>query len=89
VFGALGLLALAGARTNPLHIVWAYRFVLPFLLAAPLVATLTFCSGLTLVLAPLGVSCLLVSTDLIVRHSTRLAPQSDSSVVDGACRGEG
>ena len=42
VFGALGLLALAGARTNPLHIVWAYRFVLPFLLAAPLVATLTF-----------------------------------------------
>lgn len=42
VFGALGLLALAGARTNPLRIVWAYRFVLPFLLAAPLVATLTF-----------------------------------------------
>jgi len=38
VFGTLGLLALAAAATNPLHIIWAYRFVLPFLIAAPLVA---------------------------------------------------
>jgi biotin transport system permease protein len=41
-FGALGVLALAGADTNPLRVVWAYRFVLPFLLAAPLVAIVTF-----------------------------------------------
>ena len=40
-FGALGMLALAGADTNPLRVVWAYRFVLPFLLAAPLVAMVT------------------------------------------------
>jgi biotin transport system permease protein len=40
-FGALGLLALAGAKTNPVRIVWAYRFVLPFFVAAPLVAMLT------------------------------------------------
>jgi biotin transport system permease protein len=42
VFGLLGLLALAGAETNPVRVVWAYRFVLPFLLAAPLVAMLTW-----------------------------------------------
>ncbi|MEA1929957.1 MAG: energy-coupling factor transporter transmembrane component T [Euryarchaeota archaeon] len=40
-FGALGVLALAGADTNPLRVLWAYRFVLPFLLAAPLVAMVT------------------------------------------------
>jgi len=33
---------LAGADTDPLRVVWAYRFVIPFLLAAPLVAMLTF-----------------------------------------------
>jgi len=37
-FGTLGLLAVAAAAANPLHIIWAYRFVLPFLIAAPLVA---------------------------------------------------
>jgi len=42
VFGLLGLLALAGAETNPLGVLWAYRFVLPFLLAAPIVAMLTW-----------------------------------------------
>jgi len=40
-FGALGILALAGADTNPLRVVWAYRFVMPFLLGAPVVAMLT------------------------------------------------
>lgn len=39
--GTLGLLALAAADTNPLRVVWAYRFVMPFLLAAPAVAMLT------------------------------------------------
>lgn len=42
MFGLLGLVALAGADTNPLRVIWAYRFVLPFLVAAPLVAMLTF-----------------------------------------------
>ena len=41
VFGVLGLLALAAADTNPFRVVWAYRFVMPFLLAAPVVAMLT------------------------------------------------
>ena len=41
-FGALGLVALAASNTNPLRVVWAYRFVMPFLLAAPVVAMLTF-----------------------------------------------
>jgi len=41
VFGTLGLLALAAASTNPLRIVWAYRFVLPFLAGAPLIAMVT------------------------------------------------
>lgn len=40
-FGLLGLLALAGAATNPLRIIWAYRFVVPFFVAAPLVAMVT------------------------------------------------
>ena len=40
-FGVLGVLALAGADTNPLRVVWSYRFVMPFLLAAPLIAMLT------------------------------------------------
>ena len=40
-FGALGLLALAAASTNPFRVVWAYRFVLPFLIAAPLIAMVT------------------------------------------------
>ena len=39
--GTLGLLALAAADTNPLRVVWAYRFVMPFLLAAPAVAMLS------------------------------------------------
>ena len=42
MFSLLGLVALAGADTNPLRVIWAYRFVLPFLVAAPLVAMLTF-----------------------------------------------
>jgi len=41
VFAVVGLVALAGAHTNPLRVVWAYRFVLPFLVAAPLIAMLT------------------------------------------------
>lgn len=41
-FGLLGLLALAGADTNPLRVIWAYRFVLPFLVAAPLVSILSW-----------------------------------------------
>jgi biotin transport system permease protein len=41
-FAALGIGALAAADTGPLRVVWAYRFVMPFLLAAPLVAMLTF-----------------------------------------------
>lgn len=40
-FGTLGLLALVAAETNPLRVVWAYRFVVPFLVGAPLIATLT------------------------------------------------
>ena len=40
-FGVLGVLALAAAATNPLRVVWAYRFVMPFLLAAPAVAALS------------------------------------------------
>ena len=40
--GALGIVALAAADTSPLRVVWAYRFVMPFLLAAPLVAMLSF-----------------------------------------------
>ena len=40
--GTLGLVALAAADTDPLRVVWAYRFVIPFLLAAPLVAMLSF-----------------------------------------------
>ena len=39
--GALGLLALAAADTNPFRVVWSYRFVMPFLLAAPTVAMLS------------------------------------------------
>jgi biotin transport system permease protein len=42
LFGLLGLVALAGAETNPVGVIWAYRFVLPFLVAAPLVAMLTW-----------------------------------------------
>ena len=41
VFGTLGLLALAAAATNPLGVVWAYRFVLPFFVGAPLIAMFT------------------------------------------------
>jgi len=41
VFGTLGLFALAAASTNPLRVVWAYRFVLPFLAGAPLIAMIT------------------------------------------------
>jgi len=40
-FGTLGLLALTACSTSPLRVVWAYRFVLPFLVAAPLVAMLS------------------------------------------------
>lgn len=40
-FGLLGLVTLAAAHTNPLRVIWAYRFVLPFLVAAPIVAMLT------------------------------------------------
>ena len=40
-FGTLSLLALAAADTDPLEVVRAYRFVMPFLLAAPLVAMLS------------------------------------------------
>ena len=39
--GALGVVALAAADTSPIRVVWAYRFVIPFLLAAPLVAMLS------------------------------------------------
>ena len=39
--GTLGLLALAAADTNPFRVVWSYRFVMPFLLAAPTVAMLS------------------------------------------------
>ena len=42
LFGLMGLLALAGAETNPFRVIWAYRFVLPFLMAAPVVAMLTW-----------------------------------------------
>ena len=41
VFSVVGLIALVGAHTNPLRVVWAYRFVLPFLLGAPLIAMFT------------------------------------------------
>lgn len=37
----LALAALAAAETSPLSALWAVRFVLPFLLAAPAVSTLT------------------------------------------------
>ena len=40
-FGTLGLLALAAASSNPFRLLWAYRFVLPFLIGAPLIAMLT------------------------------------------------
>ncbi len=41
VFGTIGLLAVAAASSNPVRIVWAYRYVLPFLAGAPLVAMFT------------------------------------------------
>ncbi len=40
--GMVGLATLWSAKTNPLSAIWAYRFVLPFLIAAPAVAALTF-----------------------------------------------